>query len=160
MLPIIKTTLLASLLVVFLQDLKAREVYWFLFPVIAVCCAFLHYGEVGRVVFLTNVIINSIFIGILLLVVYIYSKFKLKTTMKNTFGMGDTLLFLGLAFSFSSMSFLVLFVFALIFSLTLHLFLKKRSPHDTVPLAGYMSLFFMIAYVTHWLGGIPHIYSI
>jgi len=98
--------------------------------------------------------------GILLLVVYIYSKFKLKTALKNTFGMGDILLFLGLAFSFSSISFVVLFVFALVFSLVLHLFLKKKSSYDTVPLAGYMSLFFMIAYATHWLGGIPHIYSI
>jgi hypothetical protein len=69
-------------------------------------------------------------------------------------------LFFVLAFSFSSISFIILFVFGLIFSLVLHLLLKKKSKHSTVPLAGYLSLFFSIAYVSHWGGILKSVYII
>jgi len=74
--------------------------------------------------------------------------------------MGDALLFFALAFSFSSASYLILFVFGLIFSLTLHLLLKHKSQHKNVPLAGYLSLFFSLAYFGHWIGFLPYLYTI
>jgi hypothetical protein len=43
---------------------------------------------------------------------------------------------------FSTISFLTLFVFSLVFALVVHQFLKNNHPEETVPLAGYMSLFF------------------
>jgi hypothetical protein len=63
-----------------------------------------------------------------------------------------------LAFTFSSVSFLIVFVFGLIFSLVMHLSLKNRSEHKNVPLAGYLSMFFAITYMANWFGVIKSVY--
>lgn len=145
---------------VFLQDMKERQVYWFLFPIIAICSGILLYKNMFLEVFFTTILINLIFILLLLTVVFLYSKIKLKTSIKNTFGLGDVLLFFALIFTFSSVSFLILFVFGLVFSLIIHLVIKRNSKHKTVPLAGYLSLFFSIIYLSHWLGFMPSVYTI
>ncbi len=156
----IKILLIISLLFVFLQDVKTREVYWILFPVIASCCGILHYQNVVYSTFIYAVGVNFIFISLMLLVIYLYSKYKLKMAFKNTFGLGDVLLFIGLTLSFSTTSFIILFVFSLVFALVLHLFFKTKTKIASVPLAGYLSLFFASVYVSHWLGAIPYIYII
>lgn len=150
-----------SLLLVFYQDIKERLVYWFLFPIIAVCSGILLYNNMFLELFKTTVIINLIFVSLLIFVVYAYSKLKLKTSISKTFGLGDALLFFALAFTFSSVTFLVLFVFGLFFSLVLHLFMKGKSKENkTVPLAGYLSLFFAVSYIAHWLGILKSVYTI
>ncbi|WP_379852787.1 hypothetical protein [Flavobacterium zhouii] len=70
-----------------------------------------------------------------------------KPLLKEVFGLGDVLFFIFMAFSFSIISFFVLFVFALVFSLLLHSVLQHKQIVKTVPLAGYMSLFFGVVYV-------------
>jgi hypothetical protein len=157
---IVKLVLVFTLVLVFYQDTRDRKVYWFAFPLIALCCGFLYYQHSLMELFYTSIIINLIFVGLLFMVIYLYSKFKLKTDFKNTFGFGDTLLFLALAFSFSSVSFITLFVFSLIFALVLHLLYKKRYKLKTVPLAGYMSLFFCLVYIAYWLGFVNQLYVI
>lgn len=149
-----------SLLWVFYQDIKDRQVYWFFFPLIALCSGILLYNNMFFELFKTTLIINLVFVLFLILVILIYSKYKLKTTMSQAFGLGDMLLFFALTFTFSSVSFLVLFVFGLVFSLVLHLFAKSKSIHKTVPLAGYLSLFFAITYLAHWLGILKSVYTI
>ncbi|WP_050807317.1 hypothetical protein [Bizionia argentinensis] len=145
---------------VLIQDIKDRQVYWFLFPIIGLCSGVLLYQNMLPALFYITIFINFIFIAILVAVVFLYSKIKLKTSISNTFGLGDGLLFLVLAFSFSSISFLILFVFGLIFSLTLHLLLKRKLKQITVPLAGYLSLFFAVTYISYWLGILKSIYII
>jgi len=145
---------------VFFQDIKERQVYWFLFPVIAICTGILLYNNLLTEVFFMTLLINISFVLILLGVVYLYSKFKLKTGLSQTFGLGDGLLFFALAFTFSSISFITLFVFGLIFSLAIHLVLKRKSKYKTVPLAGYISLFFVICYMSYWAGILKSVYTI
>jgi hypothetical protein len=90
---------------------------------------------------------NLLFVAVLLLVCYLYAAFKLKKNLlKEVFGLGDVLFFIFITFSFSIVSFFVLFVFSLIFSLILHLAMQSRQSEKTVPLAGYMSLFFGVVY--------------
>lgn len=156
----IKIILIISLLMVFLQDLKAREVYWMMFPIIGITSGFLMYSKVFSLLFYTTIFINISFVLILILVVYLYSKLKLKTSINKTFGLGDGLLFIALAFTFSSVSFLILFVFGLLFALLLHLILKRKSELKTVPLAGHLSLFFAISYLSHWAGLLKPVYII
>jgi len=142
------------------QDVKERQVYWFLFPIVGLCTGILFYQDILPQLFYVTVVINFAFVLILMGVIFLYSKLKLKTSISNTFGLGDSLLFFALIFSFSSISFIVLFVFGLIFSLVLHLILKKNSKHQTVPLAGYLSLFFAVAYLAYWTGILNSIYTI
>ena len=145
---------------VLIQDIKERQVYWFLCPLIGLCAGILLYQNTLPQLFYATIVINLVFVLILMGVIFLYSKLKLKTSISNTFGLGDSLLFFALIFSFSSISFIVLFVFGLIFSLVLHLILKKNSKHQTVPLAGYLSLFFAVAYLAYWMGILNSIYTI
>jgi hypothetical protein len=157
---ILKIILILSLLIVLWQDVKSREVYWFLFPIIGGCCGFLYFFNSMPELFLISLFMNLIFVSILLLVIYLYSKYKLKSSLKTSIGSGDILLFLALCLSFSSVSFITCFVLSLTFSLVLHLFIQKRDSIKTVPLAGYMSLFFVLVYLGSWTGLIDSLYII
>ena len=153
----IKIVLILILFYITYQDIKERQVYWFLFPAAALGCGILFYKATISELFLLSVAFNLCFISLLLLVVYLYSKVKLKTPFSQSFGLGDVLLFVGLAFTFSTLSFLVIFIGALCFALLLHLVVKQKQP--TVPLAGYMSLFFGLTYLAYWAGIINGVYS-
>jgi len=84
----------------------------------------------------------------------------MRVHIKETIGMGDVLLFFALTCTFSLISFITLFVFSLVLSLLLHLVLSKREIQKTVPLAGYMSLFFAISYLANWSELITNLYSL
>lgn len=154
----IKLIVISALGLILFQDVKERQVYWFLFPIVALCSGTLFYSKTLSELFFIAVIMNMIFVSTLLLIVVLYSKITLKKPFKNTFGSGDVLFFFAIAWSFSTISFIVIFTSALIFSLMLHLILKNKTP--TVPLAGYMSLFFGLTYLGHWSGFIQSVYKI
>lgn len=156
---LIKIILIITLGFIFVQDYKERQVFWFLFPLVGLCCGILFYNGTLPELFLTSVILNFAFIGILLLTVILYSRLVLKVNVSDAFGLGDALLFGGLVFSFSTVSFLVIFVFALAFSLITHLSLKRFSKIKSVPLAGYLSLFFGASYIAFWLGITNSLYA-
>jgi len=155
---VIKVILILVLGFILYQDVKERQVYWFLFPIIALCAGFLFFFKTLSVVFLASIMLNLIFVSILLLVIFFYTKLKLKTNFKQVFGLGDVLFFFAIAGSFSSISFMVIFTSALIFSLAIHLLLKSNV--QSVPLAGYMSLFFGLTYLGFWTGLINSVYQI
>lgn len=139
------------------QDVKERLVYWFLFPIMALSIGWLFYSNTLPELFVASIIANLMFVSALLLVVFLYSKIKLKMKFNQVIGLGDILFFLTICFSFSTLSFLVVFISALIFSLILHLSVKNKK--QSVPLAGYMSLFFGLAYLGYWTGVIHSVYQ-
>lgn len=139
--------------------MKERKVYWFLFPLIGLLSGILLFQNTEKAIVISTILINFLYVSFLLCVILLYAKLKLKTSFTNVFGIGDLLLFLALTLTFSSISFIILLVFSLIFSLIIHLIFKEQKKL-TVPLAGYMSLFFAITYITHWLGFLPTLYYI
>lgn len=157
MITTLKIILILVLGAIFYQDLKERQVYWFLFLFLGICAALLFYSNTYQEVFILSIIINLIFVLFLIFGVVVYSRLKLKTNWNSTFGYGDVFFFLAIALSFSTISFIVIFVGALVFSLAAHMILSKDK---TVPLAGYMSLFFAATYLGHWLGILNAIYQI
>jgi len=157
---VIKLVLITALLYIFLQDFKDRKVYWFLFPIVGILTGVLHFNEVLREVFLLTLIYNILFVLFIFILTLLYIKLKLKEKFSHVFGYGDLLFFIAITFSFSTFSFIVLFVMSLIFSLSLHLILKNKSSHASVPLAGYMSLFFLSTYLAYWMGIVDSLYRI
>lgn len=144
---IFKFLLIGVFLLVFYQDHKDRKVYWFLYPIIGSLVFVLQMQSVSIYSSLINTGINLMFMLFLLLVCYLYAKLKLKQPfLKEVFGPGDLLFFVFIAFSFSVVSFLSLLVFSLLFSLLLHFAMTYKQTEKTVPLAGYMSLFFAVVY--------------
>lgn len=138
------------LLAIFYQDCKERLVHSFLFPLTAVLLAILHYFQVEKADFYTGIAGNLIFVTLLLGILFLYTKLKLKMSFVNgSFGLGDLLFFYTLAVAFPSLTFGILFIFSLFFSLAVHLGVKHKMKNKTVPLAGYMALFFAIVLVTN-----------
>jgi len=157
---IIKLILITAFLIVFLQDYKERQVYWFMFLIVGCLSGFLFYKSTLPELFITSVLLNIGFVGVLVFVMYLYAKLKLRTNLLSTIGLGDLFLFLALAVSFSTISFIVIFISSLIFSLLVHLYVSKHKKMETVPLAGYMSLFFLMSYMFHWSGFVNVVYTL
>jgi hypothetical protein len=99
-------------------------------------------------------------VSVIFLVLHSYATYKLKVKLSDVFGLGDALLFIGLCLAFPIAAFITFFVFSLLFSLLVHFIFKQKLKDKTVPLAGYMSLFFSGVYIVHWIGFIPNLYSI
>lgn len=154
----LKLILLLILGVILYQDYKNRLVYWFLYPItgILVFAIQLHYIPIELV--FVNSVLNISFVTFLLAVCFIYLKLK-KMSFQNSFGMGDVLFFIFISFSFATVSFIVLFVFALLFSLVLHFVFKNKNQLKTVPLAGYMALFFAAVYIVTFCSDSNFLYA-
>lgn len=155
-----KVILIISFVIVFWQDVKSREVYWFLFPIIGICSGLLYFFNTMPELFLIAFFMNLFFVSILLLVIHLYSRYKLKSSFRASIGSGDIFLFFALSVSFSSVSFITCFILSLCFALVLHLFFNKSYNTKTVPLAGYISLFFSLIYMGSWTGLINFLYII
>jgi len=156
----LKIVLVTTLLSILYQDIKERQVYWFLFPMVGISAGLLFYLNTIPELFLLTVSINMVLVTLMLVVIYAYIKLRLKLSFKDTLGLGDILLFVMLALAFSNISFYVLFISALVFSLLLHLILNRNKKDNDVPLAGYMSGFFMLVFLGFWSGLIDNLYSL
>ena len=155
-----KLLLIGVFVLICVQDYKDRLVYWYYYAIVGALAFVLHISAINTYSALLNVVVNFTFVAILILVSYLYAKFRLKKPFLNgVIGTGDLLLFFALSFTFSILSFFVIFVFSLIFSLLLHLYLKQRQADPTVPLAGYMSLFFATIYALSFIPGTAYLYA-
>lgn len=144
---VIKILLIIVLFIIFYQDNKEQLVDVYLYFLVAILGGLLHYFNNSTFqVMLIEIAINSIVVSLILIISYFVSKIFLKKKFLNhSFGIGDLFLFFALCFLFPSKTFILFFVFSLFFSLLVHLFLNKKN--TTVPLAGYMSLFFGFVYI-------------
>jgi hypothetical protein len=141
---LLKTILMVLFFTILYQDCKERLVHWFLYPAVGLLAFAVQYALVPLSSVLLNVGVNLIVVSLVLLTSYGYSRIR-KIKFNEAFGIGDVLFFVFITSTFSVISFVVLFVFALLFSLILHVIVSK-SQEETVPLAGYMSLFFGCVY--------------
>ena len=157
---LLKLSLIGVFALIFIQDYKDRKVYWFLYPIIGILGFVLQMNCIPILSLLINASFNLLFVFALLLVCYSYATLQLKKPLlKEVFGLGDVLFFIFIPFSFSILSFFVLFVFSLVFSLLLHLVLQHKQTQKTVPLAGYMSLFFGVVYIISFFGNCNFLYA-
>ena len=144
---------------IFWQDCKDRLVYWFLYPLIGVFGYFIQTKFLDFETIVANTSINLCLILTVLLVLYVYCKIILnKKLINHSIGTGDILFFVFLTCCFSIVSFLVLFAFSLFFSLVLHLIFKNKT-HKTIPLAGYMSIFFVLVYCFSFIDNCNFIFA-
>lgn len=141
---LLKIVLIILFILIFIQDYKDRLVYWLLYFFVGVASLCLQLSFFLWQIVATQVFLNCCFILVLIATIFLYSNFfKKQKFLNHSIGVGDIFLFFSTAFMFPTITFIVLFIFSLIFSLTVHMLLiKKKSMHITVPLAGYMSLFF------------------
>jgi len=127
------------------QDFKERLVYWFLFPLLGIALASIFFQHAAPSFFLLSLLTNIVLVTLVLGLLYMYSRFMLKKPFINhSLGLGDILFFYALAVGFPPVTFIILFVGAVFFSLFSYLVLKKRLRDNTVPLAGFMGFYLMM----------------
>ncbi|MFI5137045.1 MAG: hypothetical protein ACHQIM_04405 [Sphingobacteriales bacterium] len=148
--------IIGVLLLIFIQDIRRRSVYWVLFPILAGVFILLHivqhhlFTDVWQAV-----LINSAFLIIQFLVVLVYFSIKNKHWVNITEGLlgwGDILLLLSLAFYLSALNFLLFYISSLIVSLLIWLFwqLLSKEKNKHIPLAGFQSLIFTVFLAGDW----------
>lgn len=80
--------------------------------------------------------------------------------INGSFGLGDLLFFYTVSIAFPSFTFSILFMSSVFFSFVIHLIFKNKLKDETVPLAGYMALFFAIVFFTNIFFNPFHLYLI
>ncbi|WP_339883480.1 prepilin peptidase [Polaribacter vadi] len=149
MLIVIELFLIIFLGLICFQDIKERKVsIWILFLGLVVG-GYINYTYQHPIVFLSNTIINCVFVVTVFLILWVYAKLKMKKNIFEVFGKGDLFFFMLLAVSLPILSFLMVFIFSIIFALLVFILLKNRIKEKTVPLAGLQALFFGLVLIAN-----------
>ncbi len=158
---LLQLAMIINLALITYQDIKQREVLWFLFPVAALLMGVSYYVHTEPLLFAMNSAMNLSLIVVILMILFLYAKFKLKKSfLQETFGLGDLLFFVAFALGFPFVTFVVVFVFSLLFSLILTLVIQSKEAKPTVPLAGYMAIFLMVVFCVSWMLRKPNLYQL
>jgi len=147
---LLKIILIIALLLVFFQDLKSRSVMVILLIATGILFALQMYFRLSWHLFLMGITVNLAFVCGLCIVLYVCTKFIIKKPFSNAIGLGDLFFFGCMALGFPTMTFLILFSFSLFFAALLYVFLRKKLMQQTVPLAGFQSLFIAIVLLVSW----------
>ncbi|MDB5145474.1 MAG: hypothetical protein JWQ66_4187 [Mucilaginibacter sp.] len=153
---LLKISTLAILLLIFLQDLKARAVYWFLFPLLAVMLVVIRFQHpVVLPELAQSAMINIGFILVQLIILTLYFSLKSKQWINisnGLLGLGDILFLMSIAFYLSVLNFLFFYISSLIGVLLLWLIGQAVSleKNKYIPLAGLQSLIFIVFLTGDW----------
>ncbi len=141
------------------QDFKERAVSWLLFPIMGILLAFLYLNTTSFEQYTLFVLTNVLLVSGIILILFLYTKhIAHKKFLNVSFGLGDLLFFYAFALGFPTMTFVVLFVGAILFSLIIFLFSKTNTEEETIPLAGLMSFFLMGILLVSFLPNAPSLY--
>ncbi|MFH6996026.1 hypothetical protein [Flavobacterium sp. FlaQc-48] len=142
---VVYAILLLCLVVVFFQDLKFRQIHIILPIVIFGVSFFL--TPLKKYDVLEIVLFNTAFFLITLSILTIYMSLKSKKFLnpfQHYFGLGDLLLYTAITPLFILKNYILFFILSLLFTIILQFGLKKFTKEETVPLAGFSSLFLLI----------------
>lgn len=154
---VIDACLLLLLAVVLFQDLKQRQISWFLIPLLLV--SFVAQGLVqiaaNELMRYTLFNIGFIVVQLFILTAYISIKNKRLVNIINSYlGIGDVLFIAVVAAAFSPLNFIVFYIVALLFTLIVFLVVHSliKNVSKEIPLAGAMAAVMMVLImVNHWL---------
>lgn len=142
------------LLAITVQDFRSRLLSWSLLAglFIIVFAGRLYNSEL--VTILIDTAMNAaylLFVFGLLFFVHFLKHRTLKGFINGKVGLGDLLFFLCLCPSKEPLVFIVMFNSSVIFSLIAYLLTRKHMRHETVPLAGLVSIPFMVFFILDFL---------
>lgn len=137
---------------IFVQDMKGRAVYWFLFPLLA--CLFillrLQVSPFDRIV--GSLWPNIIFVSVMLIFLSAYISVKHKKFInitKDMLGWGDILFWFAICFYLSPFNYILFYIVSLIIVLLIWivtLFFNKKNVF--IPLAGLQAIIFIVCLMT------------
>jgi len=141
------------------QDLKERMVSWILFPITGLLLGLLYILNTSFEQFYPFVFTNMVLISAIVLFLFLYTKYIAKMKFLNvSFGLGDLLFFYAFALGFPTITFLILFVGSILFSLAVFLLSRRKQENETIPLAGLMSFFLIVVVLASFFPNVPSLY--
>jgi len=146
------------LLVIFVQDIKHRAVYWFLFPILMLLFLILQFLQGNKPPGMWQpVLVNITFLLIQFAVVSAYFSVKNKKWVNITngfLGWGDVLFLCSLCFYLSVLNFLFFYITSLVIVLIEWLVWQAvvKQPNKQIPLAGLQALIFAFYSAACWWG--------
>lgn len=147
--------------IIAIQDFQERKVLWICFPIAAIFLAILHLNHVGFLPFLYATFTNIFLVSCILLLLWLVTRYILKKGFLNvSFGLGDMLFMYAFAMGFPSVTFTLLFVASIGFSLIVFTFMKVLANSETVPLAGLMGVFLIAVILMDHFPNSPSLYLI
>lgn len=156
---LLKIAILIILLLLFIQDISSRSVYWFLFPVLIICLVIVRVQSQSLTELWQPVLINIGFVTLQLVILTLYFYFKNGRWINITdqlLGMGDVLFLLSIAFYLSVLNYLFFYITSLLIILSFWLVFQsltaKKSDH--IPLAGLQGLIFGVFLAGEWWFGL------
>lgn len=160
MIAFLNIAIITLLLWVFYQDLKERKVLLISLLSLLVLGGALHSSYQFLELFLLQIAINVGVVGMVIAILWFYTRVVMKKRLFDAFGLGDLLFFLILAVSFPTPTFLVVFSCSLLFSFLIFLILKPSLKNQTIPLAGFQALFVVLLLVSNLMFNFIDLYRI
>ena len=143
------------------QDFKERKVLWILFPILGLLLGGIHIFQVGLEFFTFFAVSNLILVSSVLLILWIITHYVFKKGFLDvSFGLGDILFMYAFALGFPTVTFIILLVGAIFFSLLAFTLMKVLAKSETVPLAGLMGIFLVAIMLLTHLPNSPSLYFI
>ncbi len=151
---VLHSIILVVLFIAFVQDWKFRAISWTIFPLLfgATVTLFFVNQQPWQIIFF-----NLLFIGLVFTALFLYIAIKRKKFV-NLFhadlGLGDVLFLIAVAPLFWMQNFILFFITGMFFASIFQLIVNRWKPTQTVPLAGYLSLYLIV------LGGVSYLFNI
>ena len=134
-------------------------VTWLLFPIVGVLLGVLYICNASFDQFYPFVFTNMLLISGIVLILFLYTRYVAKMQFLNvSFGLGDLLFFYAFALGFPTITFLILFVGSILFSLVVFLLSKGKQENETIPLAGLMGFFLIVVVCISFFPNAPSLY--
>lgn len=130
------------LLVIAVQDIRKRTIHLILLVLVFLFSLIINHFE--KELELRFIVTNMVFIFLNISGLFLYYIIKTKrllNPLKDKIGLGDVIFFIAITPLFNLNVFALFFIVSLAASLLLHIFISKKKKHQTVPLAGYLSIF-------------------
>jgi hypothetical protein len=151
--------MIGLLLRVFYEDIKDRKVTFIVLVILLLLGGFIHSQHQNLWVFFLSSLLNLSIVLTIIMVLYVYANFKLKTSLSKVFGLGDAFFFIVMAVSFPTATFLVLFATSLLFSFVIAVLFKKTLK-KFIPLAGLQALYIGLTLASNQLFHIINLYTV
>jgi hypothetical protein len=156
----IKISLFIVLALITFQDLREKKVSWILFPITGFLLFVLYDNKTIIQYSYIFLIMNLILTTSILAILFLYTRIIRGMKFLNvSFGLGDVLFFYAFSLGFPTVTFLILFVSSIVFSLIISLIQKKKNTANDIPLAGLMSLFLVFVFSIEFLPNLPSLYN-
>jgi len=155
---VLQILILTILVIIFLQDMADRSVYWFLFVILTILLAGLHLMLIrGMVELWRSFSFNLGFLLLQMALLTAYFSLKQKKLVNITselLGLGDVLFLLSIIFYLSVLNFLFFYIASLVCVLLVWIFgqIITKKKNTQIPLAGLQAILFSLFLAGDWFG--------